>query len=136
MREDYGPFFKIVGQSDQRLDERLLRWSEINWSTGLITKKGKNDRLVVVPITPAIKRLLWPLRGHHPEFVFTYVATRTWGETVNGGPRVKGQRYPLTYNGVKSAWKRIRAAARLVNFRFHDFRHDVGTKLLRETGNL
>ncbi|MGY4230426.1 integrase [Bradyrhizobium sp. USDA 4503] len=42
----------------------------------------------------------------------------------------------MTYNGVKSAWQRLRASAGLVDFRFHDFRHDHGTKLLRLTGNL
>jgi integrase len=29
-----------------------------------------------------------------------------------------------------------RKAAKLTDFRFHDIRHDVGTKLLRATGNL
>ncbi|MGE0523503.1 MAG: tyrosine-type recombinase/integrase [Variibacter sp.] len=62
--------------------------------------------------------------------VFTYVAQRT------RKGRVKGKRYPLTYNGVKSRWRRQRAAAKLDGFRFHDFRHDLGTKLLRHTGNL
>lgn len=70
------------------------------------------------------------LRGHHSEFVFTYVATRT----RHG--RIKGQRYPLTLSGTKTRWRRTRKAAGVVDFRFHDFRHDYGTKLLRETGNL
>jgi integrase len=35
-----------------------------------------------------------------------------------------------------SAWKRLRKTAGVVGFRFHDFRHDFGTRLLRETGNL
>ena len=50
--------------------------------------------------------------------------------------RVRGQRYPLTVNGAKSAWQRMRAKAGVTDFRFHDFRHDFGTKLLRDTGNL
>lgn len=49
---------------------------------------------------------------------------------------MRGHRYPITYNGVKTAWKRIRKAANVQDFRFHDFRHDLVTKLLRETGNL
>ena len=49
---------------------------------------------------------------------------------------VRGQRYPLTINGAKSAWQRMRAKAGVKDFRFHDFRHDFGTKLLRDTGNL
>jgi integrase len=85
---------------------------------------------VAVPITSAIRVILWPLRGHHREHVFTYVAMRT-----HGG-RVKGQRYPLTYSGAKIVWRRLRKRAGVTGFRFHDFRHDIGTKLLRQTGNL
>ena len=49
---------------------------------------------------------------------------------------MRGQRYPLTINGAKSAWQRMRAKAGVKDFRFHDFRHDFATKLLRDTGNL
>ena len=58
---------------------------------------------------------------------------------VDGNKRlglVRGQRYPLTYTGAKSVWQRMRRKAGVVDFRFHDFRHDFGSKLLRETGNL
>jgi integrase len=78
-----------------------------------------------------VREILWPLRGHHPEFVFTFVANRG-----RGSARIKGRRYPITVSGLKTLWRRIRKAARVSDFRFHDFRHDFGTKLLRETGNL
>ena len=39
-------------------------------------------------------------------------------------------------SGLKTAWKRIRAAAGVFDFRFHDYRRDFATKLLRETHNL
>jgi integrase len=63
-------------------------------------------------------------------FVFTYQAQRT------RDGRVKGERHPLTYSGVKIAWRRLRKRAAVTGFRFHDYRHDFGTKLLRATGNL
>jgi integrase len=129
-REDYVSFFDFARASGLRLRECLLRWSEVNWGAKQIQKQGKGGKQIVVPITPAIRAILWPLQGHDPAHVFTYVAQRT------RCGRVKGQRYPLTYNGVKTAWKRTRKAAAVVGFRFHDFRHDLGTKLLRETGNL
>ena len=113
-----------------RLNECLLRWEDIDWDAPQIRKRGKRGRLVTRPITSTIRQILWPLRGHHPEYVFTFVATRT-----HDG-RVKGARYPITYNGLKSHWRYLRKRAGLVDFRFHDFRHDFGTKLLRRTRNL
>jgi integrase len=49
---------------------------------------------------------------------------------------MKGQRYPLTYGGVQTYWRRLRRRSGVVGFRFHDYRHDLATKILRETGNL
>ena len=105
---------------------------------GQIRKAGKGGRLVTVPITATIRGILWPLRGHHPEAVFTYVAARSIDKTVKESPYrfVAGQRYPMTLSGVATAWRRLRKRAKVEGFRFHDFRHDTGTKLLRETGNL
>jgi integrase len=119
-----------VRASGLRLNECLLRWSEVNWAAGQITKLGKGRRRVTVPLTPTIRAILEPLQGHHPEFVFTFVAGRTYSG------RTKGRRYPLTYNGVSTIWRNIRRRAGVIGLRFHDFRHDFGTKLLRETGNL
>jgi integrase len=99
-------------------------------TTHQIVKRGNGGKRVVVPITPTIAAILEPLQGHHSEFVFTRVAKRTHQGEVGG------RRYPLTLFGVNSAWKRLRKKAGVVGFRFHDFRHDFGTKLLRETGNL
>lgn len=129
-RADYGPFFRFARASGLRLRECLLRWPEVDWDARQIRKAGKGGKLVAAPITSTIRAILWPLRGQNPEYVFTYVAQRT----RNG--RVKGQRYPLTYSGVKIAWRRLRKRAGVTGFRFHDFRHDLGSKLLRQTGNL
>ncbi len=133
MRADYEPFFEFVRSSGLRQAECVtLRWSEVNFSTRQIVRLGKGGRRVVFPITDTIREILFPLQGQHPEFVFTYVAM--YGNKRLG--RVRGQRYQLTLNGAKSAWQRMRAKAGVKDFRFHDYRHDFGTKLLRETGNL
>jgi integrase len=129
-RDDYLPFFRFAQATGLRLRECLLRWSEVDWDAGQIRKLGKGGRLVTRPITPTIQAILWPLRGHHPEFVFTFVADR------DRDGRTKGGRYPITYNGLKSHWRYLRKQAGVSDFRFHDFRHDFATKLLRETGNL
>lgn len=63
-------------------------------------------------------------------YVFTYVAQ------VTRDGRIKGMRYPLTRNAAIKAWQGLRLRADIKDLRFHDLRHDVATKLLRETGNL
>ncbi|MFQ6184424.1 tyrosine-type recombinase/integrase [Sinorhizobium meliloti] len=139
-RSDYQPIFDFVRATGLRLEECILRWSEVDWQTGWITKTGKGGRLVKTAITSTVRDILLPLRGHHPEFVFTYQAARTRTGKASykgdGEGRKKGDRYPITYSGLKTQWKRIRAKAKVEDFRFHDFRHDLATKLLRKTGNL
>ena len=88
----------------------LLRWSEVDWGTARITKQGKGGKLVTLPITSTIREIIWPLRGHDPEFVFTYEA-----QTTRDG-RVKGNRYPLTREGIKTAWRRLRESADVQDF--------------------
>lgn len=136
MRDDFAPIFELARVTGFRLQSCFLKWADVDWSTKRITTKGKGGSTVTCAITPSIRAILWPLRGHDPEHVFTYVAQRTRGARIKGGNKVKGARYPMTYNGLKSNWRRLRKAAGLQDFRFHDFRHDVGTKLLRATGNL
>jgi integrase len=133
MRADYEPFFDFVRASGLRQKECItLKWSEVNFSTRQIVRTGKGGRRVVFPITETIREILFPVQGHHPEYVFTYRAI--YGNKLLG--RVRGKRYPLTISGAKSAWYRMRSKAGVKDFRFHDYRHDFGTKLLRETGNL
>lgn len=133
MRTDYEPFFEFVRASGMRQKECItLRWSEVNFATRQIVRLGKGGRRVVFPITESIRQILFPLQGQHPECVFTYVAV--YGNKRLG--RMRGERYPLTVAGAKSAWQRMRDKAGVKDFRFHDYRHDFGTKLLRETGNL
>jgi integrase len=133
MRGDYKPFFEFVRASGFRQKECVtLRWSEVNFGTQQIVRLGKGGRRIVFPITDAIRGILFPLQGQHTEFVFTYVAI--YGNKRLG--RVRGQRYRLTLTGTKTAWQRLRANAGIKDFRFHDYRHDFGTKLLRDSGNL
>ena len=133
MRADYVPFFEFVRASGLRQKECVtLRWTEVNFGTRQIVRIGKGGRRVVFPITDTIREILFPLQGQHPVHVFTYVAV--FGNKRLG--RLRGQRCPLTLAGTKSAWQRMRAKAEVADFRFHDFRHDFGTKLLRDSGNL
>ncbi len=102
----------------------------MNWEAKTIVTTGKGGRLVSTPITDAVTSILEPLKCHHPEAVFTYVCQRP-----KSGQR-RGDRAPLTYSGAKSEWQAMRKRAGIKGFRFHDVRHDMATKLLRQTKNL
>jgi integrase len=134
MRDDYRPFFAFAQATGWRLAECFLRWSEVNFGTGQITKLGKGGRRITVRITSTIRDILWSLQGDHPDFVFTYLCQRR--EHGPSTATMLGERRPLTYAGVQTEWRRMRKRSGIVGFRFHDYRHDVATKLLRETGNL
>jgi integrase len=129
-RDDYAPLFAFAMATGMRQSECLLHWSQVDWGARQIKRTGKGGKLVTVPITATVREILWPLRGYHPEFVFTYVAVRTHREWI------KGRRYPITLAGLRAHWHRLRKVAGVTDFRFHDFRHDLATKALRETGNL
>jgi integrase len=129
-RADYAPLFAFAKATGLRQRECLLRWSQVDWGAGQIKGTGKGGRPIATPVTETIREIIRPLRGHHPEYVFTYIAVRTHGKWV------QGKRYPITIAGLRAHWHRLRANAGVVGFRFHDFRHDFATKLLRETGNL
>ena len=100
-------------------------------SPGASANRARAGKLVAVPITDA--SALFSGR-----FACTMRCTSSpMSPGAHAGrPRVKGERYPLTLSGVKTAWRRLRASVQGSWFRFHDFRHDLGSKLLRETGNL
>ena len=128
VRDDYAAWFRFSRLTGLRRAETLIRWSNVNWAAKLITTVGKRGRPVMTPITPGVAAILAECKGHHDEFVFTYVR-RQPGEG-------KGQRFPITPGGAKTHWRRLQAKSGVKDFRFHDIRHDVATKLLRETGNL
>lgn len=136
VRDDYAPWLEFCRLSGLRRKETLIRWQNVNWFAKKITTKGKGGRDVSTPITDEIRAILDECKDQHPEFVFTYVARKTRTDNKTGYSRIKGQRYPITDEGAKTQWRRLRAKAKVEDFRFHDIRHDVGTKLLRATGNL
>ena len=81
--------------------------------------------------------ILTPLRGHHPEAVFTFQAPKTAINPKTKRHYIRGARYPITRAGFKTAWRRYGgAAAGLEDFRLHDARHTAATRLLRNSGNL
>jgi integrase len=138
MRPDLEPLFYFAETTGKRQSECVnLRWADVHWDTGVCEWKGKAGRTVRVQISDKVRAILWPLRGHHPDKVFTYVSTVTRRAGKDGtAARLKGQRYPITVGGLRDAWYVIRARAGLHSFRFHDFRHTAATRVVRQKGNL
>lgn len=132
VRDDYAPWLEFARLTGLRRNETLIMWKNVNNFAKRITAIGKGGREVSTPITPDVQAILNECRGHHPEYVFTFVAKRTDKETG----KVRGERYPITPEGAKTQWRRLLERSKVTGFRFHDIRHDVATKLLRSTGNL
>lgn len=130
MRTDYLPWFEFLQLSARRLNETILKWSDVNWSTNEILAIDKGDRRVWTPMPTSIRTILESCKGHHAVFVFTYVAQRT------RDGRLKGQRYPIACSGASTIWKRVVRNAGIDDLRLHDNRHDTASKVLRKTGNL
>ena len=126
----YRSFVAFAQASGLRRKECLLTWKQVDESTGVISVVQKGGRPHTIPVSSEIATILNECRGHHPEFVFTYIARRTKKPHL-----IRGERYPITISGLKSEWRR--AAEKLgLTYRLHDLRHTRATRLLRASGNL
>jgi integrase len=127
-RDDYRPVLDFSYESAKRRSYCVgLRWPEVNWARGVIERPGKRKpngeiKMETVEITPEIRAILEPLKGHHPEFVFTYVAQRT------RDGRKRGQRYPIVTSNIKTRFTRICAKADIDSFGFHSMRRSAATE--------
>lgn len=130
--EGYRDVWRFALASGLRLRECFLRWEQIDWHARTITVIQKGGRPHTIPLSLAMEAIITPQRGHHLQWVFTYVCARS--SRKHG--RVRGERYPVTYEGMKSRWARKRAAAGVGDMRFHDNRHSAASRLVRQTGNL
>ena len=128
-RDDYVKVYTFARLTGFRQTECLLRKSEVHWDAKKIRKIGKGGKEITADLTPAVEALLLSCWDDHPDDVFTFVAQKT------RDGRVRGRRYPITVHGLKSDWKRTRDRAGVQDFRFHDFRHDFGTKAQRASRN-
>jgi integrase len=133
LRPDLHPAFRFALLTGCRLGECVgLRWRDINWGDRTITiraETAKGGKAATIPMPPAVREVLWPLQGHHPESVFTYVLRHP-------GLGVLGTHRPLTYRQLERTSQLTIKVAGLMNFSFHDIRHTAASRLLRTTGNL
>ncbi|HEX7883049.1 MAG TPA: site-specific integrase, partial [Afipia sp.] len=136
---DYAELRRFAIITGLRRQNLLLTWTQVNFELGTISVMTKGGTPRIIPLSREAYAILWRRRGHHPEFVFTYKAQRTWKNRTRLGRKlgdiVKGQRYPITATGFASNKKRNWTKAG-VDARIHDLRHTTGMRTLRATGNL
>jgi len=131
-RADYRPARLFAQATGLRRREVVsLTWSQVDWAAGIIRVIQKGDKPHVIPITPEVTDILWPLRGHHETHVFTFMAKRTPRAVIatSGEPAIlsvirAGER-PSRERGERRASRRI-----------HDLRHTGATRTLRASKNL
>ncbi len=148
MRNDYWPAINFLKLSGARKEELVgeqsddlggLQWNDIDFKRKLCTLRGKSTgeekKERVIPLTDEMIAILSIMRGHHKTKVFTFVAQRTRSNAKTKRLYRRGQRYPMTYSGLSTAWRRF-GGCKLEDFRMHDLRHTAATRLLRSSGNL
>lgn len=115
----------------RRMEILGLDWPRVDFFGRQFTVVGKGGKSRVIPMSQVIFDLLWRQQGHNETKVFTYQAKRT----VRRGDDIicRGQRYPLTEAGLKTAMRRAVPNAGVTNFRFHDTRHTAATRVLRKS---
>lgn len=136
-RADYRPARLFAQATGLRRREVVsLTWSQVDWAAGIIRVIQKGDKPHVIPITPEVTDILWPLRGHHETHVFTFMAKRTRTCAKSGNRYERGTRYPISYQGWGTTFARTRRKAGVADFRIHDLRHTGATRTLRASKNL
>lgn len=116
----------------RRMEIVGLRWTKVDWFNRKITVVGKGNKSRGIPMDDELYALLWSLKGHHNEFVFTFEAKFN-KRLPDGRVLVAGQRYPLRKYTFASIHRDAAEKAGLVNWRMHDTRHTTATRVLRKS---
>jgi integrase len=106
-----------------------LEWRHIDWHGEYIVITGKGDKTRHVPLSAALRALLWPLPRAHAR-VFTHQIRRA---SVH---HARGDIVPVREEALNSHFSRVCKKAGVVSFRFHDLRHTFATRFLRATGDM
>lgn len=125
--DDFARFAILTGC---RFAEILnLEWTKVDFINRRYTVTRKGGAVDTLPMSDEVYDLLWGIRHHHPTRVFTFKTIRTnhrYGQ-------VRGKRYPITRSGMSSVFRRVKISVSISDFRFHDLRHTLATRLLRKS---
>lgn len=113
----------------RRMEILGLEWSRVDFFNRRFAVTGKGNKTRTIPMSQEVFDLLWRQKDFHPVKVFTYEAARTKKKEK----LIKGERYPLTEAGLKTAFRRAVANGGLTDLRFHDLRHTAATRILRKS---
>lgn len=132
--EGYRDLWRFAVASGLRLAECFLQWPQIDWQAETITVIQKGGRPHTIPLSREMRAILSSNRGHDDDWVFCYIARRT--KQIGAVLRERKKRYPVTYEGMKTEWRRKVRTDLDLDLRFHDMRHTRATRTLRATGNI
>lgn len=137
LRDDYMAITQVAILIGPRRSELIaLLWDDIQWGNSRIVirnGKGAHSGDETIPMPPAVREILWSLYSdpiRHHDHVFSFVAKR---DNPNLG-YIRGQRYPFTREGFKTAFRRAVDKVGIKDLHFHDTRHTAGSRLHREIG--
>lgn len=110
------PIIICALQTGMRKSEILeLKWSNIDFEYGYIelleTKSGQSRK---IPISEKLNSILCDLKQNNNEYVFVNPQTNT------------------KYKDIHNSFKSVKNEANINNFRFHDLRHTVATRMVEK----
>ncbi|MDE2385964.1 MAG: site-specific integrase [Alphaproteobacteria bacterium] len=133
LREDYVPLVTFLTLRGLRVRAAIgLQTFDVDQAkkTAEVWIKGKGR--TKVPLSDSQLQIIKSemKKAPHISQVWTYELQRKRGK------KGKGDRAPITYNGLRQVIRATMEEAKIDNFRIHDFRHDFASKLLRKTRDL
>lgn len=114
----------------RRMEIISFKKTMVDFFSRQFTVIGKGGRARIIPMSDQAYAQLWRLKDAPTEYVFSYVAART----DKRKEIVRGQSYPLTDAGLRSAQRRAIKKSGVTNFRPHDTRHTAATRVSRSHG--
>lgn len=141
-RRDYWDEFRtFLGTYGLRLGEMFFHPARVTVVDGLVTiaiRERKDGSTYTITLKPDDGRKMLARKSRAEiaglETVWFREVHKRSRRKRPSLPPPQPKLEPLTYSAARSALRRLIARSGVADFRIHDFRHDVGTKLTRKAG--